>query len=175
VPSSQALLKRAGTLGQQIKGTILDTPKTRSRLAQIAKVLSGAFGKVGADVRAAILQMLNDIAGSLDDGGGKKGPLTKFAKRGVEGLTAGLGLTADQVKELRQRFAQQGAGGTVPRKGVSVFGFPAVATPGGTFVIENHVILDGREISSNTTRHQQKASGRSSASRRGVRPGIGGR
>ncbi len=175
VPGVAALTKRLGTLKKQVQGTFLDTSKTSSELARIAKVLSGQFGKVGRDVRAAILEMLNNISSALSGEGGQKGPLTKFRKRGVEKLIEGLGLTEQQVKELRRRMSQMGAGGSVPGKGIGAFGMalPAAAgVGGGPLVVHTHIHLDGRELAVSTTRHQQKQRGRGAAQRRGVRPGI---
>lgn len=177
-PSAGTLGKRLAALKDQVKGSFLDTGKTRAQLQQIAKVLRGAFGKVGADVRSAIKQMLDDIAGALRGGTeGQAGPLTKFAKTGVGELLKGVGLTPEQVKELRSRFAQVGPGGSVPQKGFGAFGmaFPsaAVAAPvgGGEFVVYTTVNLDGREIAVSTTRHQQRTKGRTAGSRRGTRAG----
>ena len=47
---------------------MLDTPKTAAQLDRISNVLSGKFGKVGRDVRSAILQMFNDIPSAFKDG-----------------------------------------------------------------------------------------------------------
>lgn len=176
VPGRGALSRRAKSLQEQIKGTALDTDKTRSQLRRIARVLAGEFGKVGRDVRSAILDMLNDISSALEGGStGKKGPMTAFAKRGVEGLTKGLGLTEDQVKEIRQRFsrfsrfdvAAPTGGGSRPPRGS---GRTTTTTRQGENIII-HVYLDGQEIETRVTRRQQKKRGRNAASRRGFLPG----
>jgi TP901 family phage tail tape measure protein len=173
-PSTAALKKRLGTLREQINGTVLDTSKTQSQLTRIAKVLSGKFGKVGKDVRAAILQMFKDIAGALSDGSDvQKGPLTKFVKQGSEKILAGLGLSPEQVKALRQRLAQIGPGGTAPNKGFGAFGM--TFAPGGAappIIVESHIFLDGRELETSVTRRQQKTKGRTASSRRGTNPGT---
>ena len=176
VPGVGALSKRLGNLREQVKGTFLDTDKTRKQLAQIGKVLSGAFGKVGRDVRAAILQAFNSISDALE-GGAQKGPQTKFKKGGFGKLIENVtGLTPAQIKELRQSFSQFGAGGTVPGRGVSAFGLalPAGVGAGAPIAIDLNatLVVDGKEFTAVVTRQQQKQRGRGSASRRGVRPGI---
>ena len=173
-PSTQALQRRLGSLRDQLKGTALDTGKTRSELAGIARVLAGQFGAVGKDVRSAILQMFNDIAGALDEGSGDKGPLTKFQKTGANKLLAGLGLSEEEIKALRQRLSQVGSGGTVPGKGQSAFGFalqPVTAPTGGTvFNINGPINVTGDADA--LIREVQKRANRSGGSRRGVRPGA---
>ena len=145
-------------------------------LNQIVAVLRNKTKEVGRDVRQAILDMLNDISSALEgDGGGQAGPMTKFAKRGVEGLVKGLGLTEDQVKEIRQRFSQ-----------FNRFDTSAPRRPGGrtaTTVRPNdstdrrdrdvtvNVYIDGQKVEATVTRRQQKRNGRNAPQRRGVRPG----
>lgn len=173
IPSTAALGKRLGTLRDQVAGTFLDTAKTRSQLQRIAKVLSGAFGRVGREVREAIQRMLAEISGELE-GGAARGPQTRFVKRGIDKLLEGLGLTPEQVKELRQRFAQLGPGGLAPRRGISAFGMalPAGAGVGAAPPVEVSVFIDGKRVEPVVTRRQQRRRGRSAASRRGVRPGT---
>jgi hypothetical protein len=174
VPGVGALRRRLGTLRTQIEGTILDTPKTRAQLARIAKVLSGQFGKVGRDVRAAILQMFSDINSALGGTGGG-GPQTKARKLNINTMLAGIGLSEEELRELRSRLSQQttttlGAGRPRPRSfstGTAGVG----GGVGGTFVIHNHIHLDGQKIASSTTRHQQRARRRQGGSRAGVNPG----
>lgn len=177
VPSTAALGKRLATLREQVKGTVLDTSKTRSQLQQIAKVLSGQFGAVGREVRQAILAMFRDISGALE--GGQKGTSqTKFVKRGAGQILSGLGLSPQEIKALRQRLAQLGPGGTAPGKGVGAFGFavpvPAGAGAGGAPTIDLHatLVVDGRELTAVVTRQQQKQRGRQGPSRRGAHAGI---
>lgn len=183
VPSAGTLGKRLGALKDQVKGTFLDTQKTRTQLQQIGKVLAGAFGKVGADVRLAIKQMLDDIASALKGDGAQAGPLTKFAKGGVGKFLENVsGLTAEQIRQLRSNFAQIGPGGSVPNKGVGAFGFAFPVTAGAgagagigaaEIVVHSHLHLDGRVVAESTTRHQQRQRGRHAASSRGTRAGAG--
>lgn len=172
VPGVAALKKRLGNLSERIKGTVLDTPKTQAQLARIANVLSGKFGKVGRDVRSAILAMFKDITGALEDGGKETASAqTAFKKVGVGKLIEGIGLSPAEIKELRQRLSQVGPGGTTPSKGFGAFGFasPGVGSPTGDFVVNTTVNLDGDKVGTFTTRFQQKQVGRNATSRRGTR------
>jgi hypothetical protein len=182
VPGVGALRRRLGNVRQAVEGTILDTTKTEAQLDKIAKVLSGKFGKVGRDVRQAILGMLNEISSALEGKGAKSGTkatVTKFQKRGIGELIEGLGLSDEEVKALRQRFAQLGPGGTVPGKGIGAFGFAFQPGTGSTFATQNqrnveefHIYIDGEEVESRVTKRQQRKNGRTAKQRRGTRPGI---
>ena len=178
-PSSGSLLKRARSLQNAIKGTALDTPKTVAELRRIVAVLRGKFGAAGRDVRQAILRMLDDIASALHGGtSAQSGPMTKFAKRGVEGLVRGLGLTEEQVKEIRQRFSQfsrfdVASTSTGGRRSARSSGTNRTTGPfpaDQPFVV--NVYLDGKLVETTVTRRQQKKRGRNAPSRRGVRPGV---
>jgi hypothetical protein len=183
IPGAGSLLGRAKSLQDQIKGTPLDTSQTQAQLQRIIKVLKTNFKTAGRDVREAILDMLNEISGALS-GKGKAGAIagvqTGFVKRGIGKLLEGLGLSPEQVKELEQRFAQQGPGGTVPGKGTSAFGFAVQPKTASTVRPEGesgreqvfHIYIDGEEVEARVTRRQQKKRGRAAASRRGTRPGI---
>lgn len=177
-PSGAALLKRAKGLREQIRGTILDTPKTRRELRRIVDYLKDHLRTAGREVRQAILGMLNDISSALDSGDKPKGPLTKFAKTGIGKLIEGLGLTPEQVRELRARMSAVGPGLSVPARGTGAFGMrvPAGAQVGPArgpreedFVF--HIYIDGQPVEATVTRRQQKKQGRTGRSRRGVRPG----
>lgn len=108
-PSAKALLRRVGSLEDQIKGTPLDTKATRAKLARIAKVLRGAFGAVGKDVRDAILGMLNDISSALKGDGTKTGgsrgtgEITRGGIVSTAQLIEGLGLTPEQIAIITRR------------------------------------------------------------------------
>lgn len=177
VPGVGALRGRLATLEEQIKGTALDTEKTRSQLARISRVLSGQFGEVGREVRSAILQMFNDIADALEEGTGRDGPLTKFEKTGTGKLLEGIGLSDAEIRELRQRLAQVGPGGTVPGQGIGAFGFgfPTTDTTGrggGNIIINGDIIVDGGNPDAIVSAIQKKAQ-RSAGQRRGTRAGGG--
>jgi hypothetical protein len=184
-PSVANLRKRLGTLREQIQGTVLDTAKTEAQLDRIAKVLRGKFGKVGKDVRSAILQMLNDIAGSLKEGSreaGKKaagamGEITRGGIRSTEKLIKGLGLTKEQEEAIRRRNRGALSGG------LTAFGF-AVEAPranlparvtldegGGNFII-NGPITVVTDDPDDFMRQLQKKSARNAGSRRGRHGGV---
>jgi hypothetical protein len=120
IPGVKALRRQRTNIAEALKGTFLDTKKTRSILNQIRKVLSGGLGKVGAEVRAKIKEMLDGINQQLKD---HARSTTKFraidTSKFLEGIT---GLTADQKRAIRARLAQVGAGGKVPTTGPSAFG-----------------------------------------------------
>jgi hypothetical protein len=166
IASVGALKKRLGTLTEQIKGTVLDTPKTRSELERIAKVLSGKFGKVGRDVRAAILQMFADIAGGLKQGAG---PLTKTTSLNTKKLVEGLGLSPEQIRELRSRASHFNSAGLALAGTGGGGGIATVRDRGVPFVIENNVTveIDGQKVSAVVTRQQQKTKRRNPQQKRG--------
>lgn len=65
VPGVKALQAQTAKLREAIEGTFLDTRKQRGLLAHIQDVLSGRLGKVRADVRRTIQQILADIRQQL--------------------------------------------------------------------------------------------------------------
>jgi len=176
VAGRASLLKRARSLQEQIKGTVLDTPATRRKLRQIVAVLTDTTKKAGRDVRQAILDMLNDISSAFDDGGETSGPLTKFAKRGVGKLIEGLGLTPEQQHEIRQRFSQFGRldlpGGRPPGRTTTPPRGPQPERRGDERDTIVNVYIDGQKVESTVTRRQQKKRGRNAPQRRGVNPGA---
>lgn len=168
-PGVGALQRRLRSLRDQVKGTALDTDKTRSQLRRIAKVLAGEFGLVGRDVRNAILQMFKDITDALED---KTGAKTKFRKGNVEDLLRGLGLSPEELKALRARLSQVGAGGAIPGKGIGAFGFAVPRDGGGNFIVN----INGNVVTEDADsflRDMQKRGRRGSIGRRGVGAGVG--
>jgi len=152
-PGVGALSRRAERLEDQIKGTVLDTAKTRSQLRRIARVLSGAFGAVGRDVRQAILRMLNDISDALNgkSGGGAldRGNLTKFRVVNTSQILAGLGLSEEETMQLRRRLSRLGPGWTIPQPTTTggAFGF-ATGGDGRSPRVGggNNVIINGNVV-----------------------------
>jgi hypothetical protein len=168
-PSVRNLRKRLASLREQIEGTVLDTPKTQSQLDRIAKVLAGKFGKVGKDVRRAILEMFNDISSAFKDGDKKTGgQVTQGGIKSITNLIKGLGLTPEQEEALRARARPR-------RRGAGAFGFevnPPRTSP--TFtpserdqLLEFNIFIDGKEVEAVVTRRQQKRGQRSAPARRG--------
>jgi hypothetical protein len=191
-PSAKALLRRVANLRDQIKGTPLDTKKTRTELARITKVLRGAFGKAGKDVRDAILSMLNDISGALSSGTktgtgtSGTGELTRGGIRSTEKLIAGLGLTPEQEAAIRARNMRV----TRRRGRISAFGFAigSGTRTGTTRVVRGagvgardagpaEIVINGPiTVVSNDPdsfmRKLQKKSSRTAGSRRGRHGGV---
>lgn len=171
-PSIGTLRKRFAAIGDAIKGTFLDTNKTRSLMQNVRNLLRGQLGKLGEDMRRKLKEILGDLNQQLKDAS-REGPKTEFAKRGVEALAAGLGLTPEQIKELRQRFARLGPGGSAPKKGIGAFelAIPTTSAGGGNLII--NINGDIRTESPDAfIREIQKRADRRSGSRRGTRAGA---
>jgi hypothetical protein len=168
VPGVEALRRRNAGLLNQIKGTTLDTDKTRAQLRRIARVLAGEYGKVGRDVRQAILQAQNLIDSALEGGRklGQDGPLTKTSGLNTRRLLAGVGLSPQEIRELRGRLSG------LNTAGVQLAGRgPATSTTGfgggmgAAMVIENRVWIDGVEMQ--VTKQQQVRGRRNPPQKRG--------
>lgn len=159
VPQVAGLKKRLAQLTENITTSSLNTPKLQDQLTRFRKVLSE--GLVPRDVRAKIKEMLDEIDQQLKD---HAGDLTKFAHVNSNAILAGLGLSPDQVRKLRERITQIGAGGTVPGQRSIAF---AGAGAGRDIVVHTSVNLDGKTVARNTTRHQQKDARTRTSSRRG--------
>jgi hypothetical protein len=170
VPGLKNLRTRLGSITDAVKGTFLDTDKTRSLLGRIRKILSGGFGAVSEDVRSTIKGMLDDIRQQLNDFAGK-GPLTKTAGLDTKKIIAGLGLDPETAGIIRGRlsgFNTAGlalAGAPSPRGGGFVGGRP--------IVVESHttINLDGHTVAKTVTRNQQKTRRRNPPQRRGPNAG----
>ena len=178
-PGVGALSRRLKSLREQVKGTALDTEKTRRELDRIAAVLSGKFGAVGKDVRAAILQMFEDIASALDEGQsgkGRKGPLTKTSGLNTKKILDGLGLTPEQENELRGRLSSINTAGRQLQAATRQAGTTTTGTGNqnvrggrGGVVVENFVTveIDGQKITATVTKEQQRTSRRNPQQKRG--------
>lgn len=180
-PTIAALRKQAASIGDAIKGTFLDTPKTKGILARIRKALKDGVKGMSEDVRAAIAQMLANLNSQLTDSASSKGPITKFHKENANKLLQGLGLSPEQIKELRARLAGVGIGGAVHGSGQSAFGFATGGVgPGASAVgaqppvpiVNVNVTLDGRQLEPSITVQQQKKSGRTTTTRTGRFAGV---
>lgn len=167
VPGVKALRRELGTITSVVAGTFLDTGKTKSVLSRIRRVLGGGLGALSKDVRSTIKQMLDDLDQQLKSHA-QQGPETKFQKADLSKVLGGLGLSPAEFRAVRARISQIGAGGTVPRSSI---GAPAFAGTGGTVIVEAKLLLDGRQLASNTTKHQQKSTRRNPPQRRGPHAG----
>lgn len=160
-PGIRGLKRELAKVGDAVKGSFLDTRHTRNLLATIRKLLLGGLGRLSADVRSKIKELLDGIDQQLKASQGDR--QTKFRVVNTSQLLAGLGLSAEQLRSLRSRLSQVGAGGTVPSTG-------SVGAFGMAITVNSDVYLDGQKVGSNTTRHQQKRA-RGLASQRGGRSG----
>src|SRR5207344_1413175 len=173
VASVAALTKRLASLKQEIKGTILDTPKTAAKLSQIAKVLSGKFGAVGRDVRQAILDMFGEITGALG-GGGKTSNLTSGGQIATKKLVEGLGLSDKQIREIRQRAAKLTGAAQIRSHRGQPFNAAALADSRSAGRGGINIFINGDIIARDPedfVKQVQKRARRSSGTRRGTRPG----
>lgn len=113
VPGIRNLKTRLGSIRDAVKGSFLDTAKTRAELKHIGQILAGQFGVVSEAVRAAIDKMYDDIRQKLKD---RQGDQTRFrhlsSRAFVDSL--GLNLTLAQRRRIEAQFATVGPGGTVP-------------------------------------------------------------
>jgi hypothetical protein len=166
VPNIESIRKRLGSVSQAVKGTMLDTSATRGILARIRRVLGGGFGKIADDVRGTIDGMLDDITDKLKEFNKEQGPETKFRKTSSDRLLAGLGLDPAEIKALRQRLSQVGAGGTVPTRTLSAFGMPATGTQ-----LQWSINLDGQPLEATVTRRQGTRARRNPRQKRGTLAG----
>lgn len=167
IPGAKALKAQLGNIADAVRGTFLDTGKTRSLLSQIRKVLSGGLGRVSEEVRAKVREMLADIDQQLKQSEERR---TKFRPASVDSVLSGLGLSPDEIRALRPRIAQIGRGGTVPAAGVGAFGV-AVPAGGGVTITGPVSIYPATGTADAIERELQKVRMRQSASRRGPHAG----
>jgi hypothetical protein len=180
VPGVQALRNRLGDIRQQIKGTLLDTEKTRDQLARIAKVLSGQFGAVGRNVRQAILQMFNEISSSIKTGSDSTdkavagGQITPGGIRPLQRLIAGANLTAEQIAILERNMQRRRKGRPINAFGRDFDGGTgeqarAFRGLGGNFGVPDVFVtveIDGQKVTGVVKKQLQKT-GRRRTNRRG--------
>lgn len=172
VPGVAALRRQLGSLEGAITGTFLDTRKTESVLNRVRKVLSGGLGAVGRDVRDSVKGILDDLNRQLKNHE-QGGPLTKFRVVNTDQVLAGLGLSADVLKEARARLARLGPGGTTSfgsRSG-GAFGLTPVAAPGALVVNINGDVVT--PDSDKFLRDMQKRARRTTGVRSGPRAAGG--
>jgi len=181
VPGVKSLRRQLLSVGKAIRGTFLDTGKTRSLLQSIRKLLAGKLGELGRDVRAKVKEILDDLNAQLGQSTAKASRnQTRFKKVSTKAFTAGLELSAAQRKELAFRLAQIGPGGSVPNRGTGAFGvaFPrdgrprSSSTGGGaatTYVFNGPITINGSDGA--FEREVQKKARRNRAPRRGANVG----
>lgn len=163
VPGVDALRTQLLRVDDAIKGTFLNTAKTKGLLDRIRRVLAGGLGAVGKDVRQKIKELLDQIDGDLKSRSNR--PLTSFRKANTDKLVAGLGLSRDQAMALRGRLSQIGATGQISTPGqIGALGF-AIPGGGAPIVVNSTIELDGQVVARSTTKHQSKTRARSSGQR----------
>lgn len=166
VPGVQALRKRLARVSDVVRGTFLDTSKTRSVLKSIRRALSGGLGELSDDVRAKVEEMLADIDRKLAEHQRRR---ARHRVIDTDKVLAGLGLSREQIRALSGRIGQIGKGGTVPLGGPAAFGVRLAGT-GSTYVINGGVTVKADHPDA-IARELQKRARRQATQTRGVRPG----
>lgn len=159
-PNIAGLRRQLGNFEDAVKGTFLDTKKTRSLMATIRGILGKGMKGVSDEVRATIRDMLRDLNQQLKNAGDIQ---TKFQSRSVRNLLRAAGLDPEAVKKASFALSVRGPGGTIPGSGVGAFGFA-----GGAIVVQHTTMLDGRVIERSVTKHQQKRRQANPTQKRGV-------
>lgn len=175
--SQSVLRRRANTLEDRVKGTVLDTAATRRELDRIQAVLSGKFGEVGRNVRQAIQAMLDEIGNALKGGSSSGLPRTKFRVANFSDISNLFpDLSDDDQIRLKQILARRGPGGTIAQgsRTGGAFGISPAEHGQGRIDLHVHVELDGKEIANVTVNETTKKGNRKSGTRSGVRPGPRG-
>lgn len=145
IPGLKALRNQLGSITDAVKGTFLDTGKTRSLLAQIRRVLSGGLGAVSEEVRQKIAEMLADIDRQLAEK--KGGPFrSKFRVVDADKVLANLGLSRDQIRAASQRLASLGPGSTMSTGGRAAFGAPVAGGGGMVFTGPITVVANDPDV-----------------------------
>ena len=107
------LRKQLGSAEKALQGTFLDTKKTRSLVARIRKVLSGAMGAISEDVRSTIKRLIDDLRqmqekSSVDVTRFQKTARGQFALAGAAGGARGV---VDHGRRPPARRPERGADG----------------------------------------------------------------
>ena len=158
IPGIKALKRQLSSIGDAVKGTFLDTGKTRSLLQAVRRILSGGLGKVSDEVRSKVKEMLDGIDSQLKERGA--GQITKARAIDTRKLLANAGLSADQLKEVSSRLSRFNS------SGVALAG--ASGGKQQTIVIQPpDVILDGEKVSRINRRHDQVHARRNPKQKRG--------
>lgn len=156
-PGVANLKKRVGSFEQAVKGTFLDTAKTKNQLARFRKVLSEAL--VPKDVRAKFAEMLDDLNQQLKDHA--SGPLTRTTQLNTNRIISGVaGLTPDQIRQIRANSSHFNSEGV------------ALAGSGATNItIPVSVMVDGRVVAKASAKYNRRTSSLNAPQRNGPHPG----
>lgn len=162
-PGKENLLKRIGTFEQNVKGTFLDTDRTRSQLARFRKVLDEAL--VPKTIRQKMDEMLLDLGRALREGLDKQtGPLTKTTQLSTDRILSGLGLGRDAERLLRARLSHFNSAG-MALSGAGAGSLTVTVQP-------PDVYLDGAKISKSTSKRQARTRKLNPQQRNGPRQGV---
>jgi hypothetical protein len=172
------------------------TPILKRMKAALERALKAAKGNIQKqiDIYNQITAINSQLQSSVTNAYGA------FKKASVKALTASLGLTAVQRRELEQRLSRRGPGGTIPATGTGAGGFiidPVTGRPiqlhrhrrprygrdtGGTgadggprhlqATVNIRVYLEGKDITRNVTIEQQRYRRGNPSSRRGPNAGV---
>lgn len=162
VPTAAQLRNQLGTVENALKGTVLDTAANRKIISGVRKDLSGELGKLNADVRSKIKELLDALT---PDKQALEGTL--FHKTSPNALLEGLGLSAKERRALRGRLSQVGAGGTVHGSGGGAFG----VADRDIVVHSPPIYLDGWQLTKGVTKRQQTRTRRNPPQKRGPNAG----
>jgi hypothetical protein len=114
-PGVALLKRRLAAIRKDLAGTALGR-KDAGLLGRVSDILFG--GNPSAAVRAKINDIFDTIRQALSQG---QGDISKWAHVANRTLIDGLGLTPEQRRELSQRLATVGPGGTVPPRHTAAF------------------------------------------------------
>jgi hypothetical protein len=159
-PGVANLKKRVATFADAVKGSFLDTSKTKAQLARFRKVLEESL--VPKDVRAKMDELLRDLNAKLN-ANAKKGPLTKTRQLNADRIIDGLGLSRDEARSLKARLSHFNSGG------VALAGSGGSSSP---IVVHSNLYIDGSKVATSTTKHQQKRRRRNPQQTRGRNGGV---
>ncbi len=166
--SGQPFAPKLGGLRSELAGvrkTITGSADTKTNEGILGNINKLLFGKdahsLTKDVRSTVKQMLDAIKDEIKNAGG---PETRFQVINTRKFLSGLGLhlTPAQEKAARARLSQLGAGGTVPQQTATGGNFG-----GQTITVHTNVKLDGRQVGTSVTKHQQKRRLRNPEPKRG--------
>jgi hypothetical protein len=169
VPGVRNLQQRvAGALRRVGTGELDIGSKLVERLKLARNLLKKEGGKLTEDTR----RVINDLLKTLNQGADKidKGPLTATTGLNTKKLLAGLGISPEAEKELRQRLsginsAGQGRVGNRPT-GNFVGGQP------GPITVNTTVSLDEQAVGRSSVKFSQKDRRRNPKAKRGPRSGV---
>jgi hypothetical protein len=167
-PGIGALRRRGRGLIDELRASGLDEDQVAKFVERISVIFTDQFDKAGRDIRQAILQLFQTINQALDQGS-KQGPLTKTVGLNTKKLVEGLGLTPEQINELRGRASKFNSAGLAiagtPTR--TTGGFVGAPPPSIDVDLKADLIVDGVRISTVVTKQQQKAARRNPPQKRG--------